>query len=308
VLCDGVAIRFHVLPPVQRPHHQQDRPEAQERVEDDQRHPHADAKAEQDALRGLAGEGVEQQRLLGADPGGADREEHRKALRHLDEDRVVQRRRHVEGAQEEEDRDEPETPVRHLPDGDMAQVVSLVREDAEAQRDVFPEPDQVLGEPEQEQQQRQEDQADCDQRPLQVREEPVEVERVEVGEHGATWQLPARERVEDEARREDRVEQCQRNERRAECRVGRALDPALGDEQPDCVAAAGGHDCVDADAGEVGAEDRAPADGLFRVRGGKDVPPGAAGAAELRQLAEEGDPQRRPADIGQVVEEDTDVV
>jgi len=136
----------------------------------------------------------------------------------------------------------------------------------------------------------------------------VEVERVQVGEHGATWQLPARERVEDEARREDRVEQRQRNERRAERRVGRALDPALGDEQPDRVAAARGYDRVDAYAREVGAEDRAPTDVLFRVRGDKDVPPGAAGAAELRQLAEEGDPERRPADVGQVVEEDADVV
>src|SRR2546421_10570921 len=117
----------------------------------------------------------------------------------------------------------------------------------------------------------------------------MEVEPVQVGEHGATWQLPARERVEDEARREDRVEQRQGNERRAERRVGRALDPPLGDEQPYRVAAAGGHDRVDADAREVGAEDRAPADVLFRVRGGEDVPPGAAGAAELRQLAEEGD-------------------
>jgi len=137
---------------VQCPHHQQDRPEAQERVEDNQRHPHADAEAEQDALGGLAGEGVEQQRLLGADPRGADREEHREALRHLDEDRVVQRRRHVEGAQEEEDRDEPEAPVRRLPEGDVAQVVRLVREDAETQRDVLPEPGELLGEPEQEQQ------------------------------------------------------------------------------------------------------------------------------------------------------------
>src|SRR5204863_61224 len=81
---------------------------------------------------------------LGADPRGADREEHREALRHLDEDRVVQRRRHVEGAQEEEDRDEPEAPVRRLPEGDVAQVVRLVREDAETQRDVLPEPGELL--------------------------------------------------------------------------------------------------------------------------------------------------------------------
>src|SRR5206468_4194615 len=74
LLCDGVAIRGDLLLPVQRPQHHQDRGEAQKRVEGNQRHPHADAEAEQHAPGRLPGEGIEQERLLGADPGGADRE------------------------------------------------------------------------------------------------------------------------------------------------------------------------------------------------------------------------------------------
>jgi len=56
----------------------------------------------------------------------------------------------MEGAQEEEDRHEPQAPVRRLPDGDMAEVMGLVGEDRETARDAPPEVDQLLGEPEQE--------------------------------------------------------------------------------------------------------------------------------------------------------------
>ena len=139
-------------------------------------------------------------------------------------------------------------------------------------------------------------------------EEPVEVERRQVGEDRAPGQLPADERVEDEAGGKDEVEQRQGDERRRERGVRRPLDPVLGDEQPDGVAAARRHDRVDADAGEVRAEDRAPPDEALRVGRGDDVPPGAADAAELEELAEQPQPERGPADVREVVEEDVNVV
>jgi len=308
VLCDSVAIRFDALPPVQRPQHRQDRPEAQKGVEDDQRHAHADAEAEQRCPRRLACERVEQECLLGADPRGADREQDGEALGHLDEDRVVQRRGHVEGAQEEEDRRQPQGPVGRLPDRDAAQVARPVREDSEPQTHALPEADQLLREPEEQQEQDQQNHADHDQSSADVSEEPVEVERAQVREHGAAGERSGGEGVDDEAESDNRVEQCQRNERRGEGRIRRALDTALDDEEPDRVAAAGGNDRVDAHAREDRAPDRAPAHDRVRVRRRDDVPPRAADAADLDELAEEGDRERRPADVGQMVEEDADVV
>src|SRR5512133_1502001 len=139
-------------------------------------------------------------------------------------------------------------------------------------------------------------------------EEPVEVERMQAGEDRASGQLLADQCVDDEARGEDEVEQRQRNECRREGGIRRPLDPVLGDEEPDGVATARWDDRVHADAGEIGAEDRAPANEPLRVRRRDDVPPSAADAAELEELAEQRQPERGPADIREVVEEDPDVV
>src|SRR4029450_7177568 len=65
----------HVLAPVHRPQRDEERREAEHEVHDDERDPHPDAEREQRGPRGLVAEQVEQERLLGADPGRADRQE-----------------------------------------------------------------------------------------------------------------------------------------------------------------------------------------------------------------------------------------
>ena len=136
----------------------------------------------------------------------------------------------------------------------------------------------------------------------------MEVERLQVRQHRAARKLSSREGVSDEAECDYRVEQRQRDERRGEGRIGRALDATLHDEQPDRVTAAGGNDCVHAHAREDGAPDRTPAYDRVRVRRSDDVAPRAADAADLDELAEERDRERRPTDIGEMVEEDADVM
>jgi len=293
---------------MERPQHRQDRSKPQKGVEDDQRHAHADAEAQQRRPGRLAGERVEQERLLRADARRADRKQHSEALGYLDEDRVVQRRGHVEGPQEEEDHRQPQAPVGRLPDRDAAEVSRLVGEDPKAEPDAVPEADQLLREPEEQQEHDQQNQADHDQGSPDVPEEPVEVERAQAREHRAAGERSAGEGVDDKAESDDRVEQRQRDQRRGEGRIRRALDPALDDEEPDRVAAAGGNDRVDAHAREHRAPDRAPADDRVRIGRGDDVPPRAADTADLDELAEKGGAEIRPADIGQMVEEDADVV
>jgi hypothetical protein len=53
---------------------------------------------------------------------------------------------------------------------------------------------------------------------------------------------------------DDEVEHRLDDQRRRERRVARVLDPVLDEVELDDVAAAGGHDRVDADPGDVGAE------------------------------------------------------
>ena len=72
--------------------------------------------------RDLPAEEVEQEGLLGADPAGLIGRSEASPARDLDEQRVVERRRQPERAQEEEDRDEPARPVERLPERDPAQV------------------------------------------------------------------------------------------------------------------------------------------------------------------------------------------
>jgi hypothetical protein len=214
----------------------------------------------------------------------------------------------VEGPQEPVDRCEPEQPVGHLPGNDAEQVRRGRGEDQEALLDSAPEVEQVLCEPEQEQEQDEQDQRDDDQRPAQVREHPVEVEAGQAREHGPSWKRARGERVGDEARRGDEVEERQRDERRRQRRVGGPTDAVLDDVEARDVAGAGRHDRVHAYACDVPREDAPPGHAFVRVGRGDDVPPGRADAAELRELTRECGGEGGPADVGQVAEEDSDVV
>ena len=89
------------------------------------------------------------------------------------------------GAQKEVDHRQPQAPVGRLPDRDAPQVGGLVGEDPEAEPDALPEADQILGEPKQQEKQQREEDAEDDQGPPDVPEEPVEVEGVQMCEHGA---------------------------------------------------------------------------------------------------------------------------
>src|SRR5207247_8919776 len=125
-------------------------------------------------------------------------------------------------------------------DDDAAKVSRLVGEDPKAEPDSVPEADQLFREPEEQQDDDQQNHADHYQGSPDVPEEPGEVERVQAREHRAAGERSAGEGVDDQAESNDRVEQRQRDQRRGEGRIRRALDPALDDEEPDGVAAAGG--------------------------------------------------------------------
>ena len=67
----------------------------------------------------------------------------------------------------------------------------------------------------------------------------------------------------------------------------------------DDVAATRGQDRVHADPGDVGGADRPPPHGPVRVGGGEDVPPRAARAHELHELAADPDEERHDLDLGE---------
>ena len=85
------------------------------------------------------------------------------------------------------------------------------------------------------------------------------------------------------------VDDREHGARADERRVGLALDRPVGHRQADDVAGAGGEDGVDADARDVGGVDRQPADARLGVGGREHVPPRAARAHRLRDVAADRD-------------------
>jgi hypothetical protein len=132
-------------------------------------------------------------------------------------------------------------------------------------------------------------------------EGPVERrERREIGDAGEEAELDG---PEEEPGRDDEVEERLDDERRAERRVGGLLDPVLRQVQLDRVAPARGDERVDPDAGEVGAEDRPVRDACSRIRSTEDVLPAAHPQEEARDLEDDGEAERGPADRGESLEE-----
>ena len=80
----------------------------------------------------------------------------------------------------------------------------------------------------------------------------------------------------------------------------------MGEIEPDPIAGAGGDDRVDADARQIGGVDRRPPDGCLGVRGGDRVPPRAARAHRLQDVADDRQRERAELDGGQLLEEDPD--
>ena len=107
---------------------------------------------------------------------------------------------------------------------------------------------------------------------------------------------------------EDEVEDPEQEDGRGDRGVAAVLDAALGQEDADDVAAAGGHDRVDADAGEHGRDDRPPADLLARIRRRDDVLPGAADRQKPQDVERDSEQERAPAEVVDPVPEDLDRV
>ena len=83
----------------------------------------------------------------------------------------------------------------------------------------------------------------------------------------------------------------------------RALEPHAHEEDLDEVAAAGGCDRVDADAGEVGAGAGAPAVAHARVGGAQDRVPGERAQQQVDRVQEQRDRERPQLDLGEMVQE-----
>ena len=100
-------------------------------------------------LRRLAAKHEEQERLLGADPGRADREQRRELCGDLDEQRVVHGRGQPERAAGRRGRPASRRrPVDRLPERDAAEVGAPVPQDREALGEPAPEVADLLREPE----------------------------------------------------------------------------------------------------------------------------------------------------------------
>jgi hypothetical protein len=82
----------------------------------------------------------------------------------------------------------------------------------------------------------------------------------------------------------------------------------MGEHDSYRVAGASGDDRVDPDAGQIGAPDGDPRHALLRIRGGEHVPPGAARARHLEQVAPDREGEREERDRPELVEERVDAV
>ena len=165
------------LAPANRPQREEKRSEAEGGVHGHQREPHADAEGDERATGHGSTEQVEEERLLRADPGGTDGEQGGESCGDLDEQGVVHRRRDPEGMQEQENGDESAGPVGYLPEGDTAQVGLPVPEYQEALSEPAPEVADLLGEPQDDDEQDHEHEADRLQERSGVATHPAEVER-----------------------------------------------------------------------------------------------------------------------------------
>ena len=116
-------------------------------------------------------------------------------------------------------------------------------------------------------------------------EQPDEVETAEIREQGDPGERAEGERVREEDERQRRVGDAHDDVGRRKRRVRAGGDGPVSEVDAEHVAAAHRDDSVDPDSGDVRAEHRRPGDPLVRVCGGDHVPPGAAGARELEQVA-----------------------
>jgi hypothetical protein len=107
---------------------------------------------------------------------------------------------------------------------------------------------------------------------------------------------------------DDEVDERLDDQGRGERRVRRALDALLQQVELDDVATTRRNDRIDPDARRVRAERIPVARRVLGIRGGDDVLPGAAAKQQLDEVARDRKAERRPPDIGEMVEEDVDRV
>ncbi len=132
---------------------------------------------------------------------------------------------------------------------------------------------------------------------------PAVLECRQGGEDVERRQQALSEREDEDAQGERHVDERQDDVRRDHRRVRAARDRAVGEHNPHGVPGPRRDDGIDADARDVCRENRRPAHGAVRIRGGEDVPPRAARAAELEELADDRGEQRQDRDVREEVPE-----
>ena len=285
---------------------EEDREEADDDVHDGDRQLHSDAEGQERRARDAdVPERVDEERLLGADPARGGGDERGEAHRRLDENGVLDALRDPECPEEEPDRREAQRPVGELPDDHRAHVAGRRVEDRETLGDLRREAGSRSGAG-----------ATCRRRPRRrrrgsrpggERRRPGRPSRsrTRAGRRGrrATAGGPGSART----RRRVRASAMSTNVRTTFddttvvyelpgiARCARTIRTASPGARRD--------DGIDADARDVCREDRRPAHGAVRIGGGEDVPPRAARAAELEQVAGDRRQQRQDRDVREEVPE-----
>ena len=144
---------------------------------------------------------------------------------------------------------------------------------------------------------------DREQREARVVGPEREVERGQVRQLRKARQHALRDREQHHERADRDVEDRLDEERGRDRRIAGVRDALLREIDLHHVAAADRHDAVDADPGDVGAEDPPPAEALVRIGGPQRVEPGPAAAADVAEVEQQRERQRPPLDGREVREE-----
>ena len=264
---------------------------------------HADREREHGAGRRGVSEHVSEEGLLGAEAARRQRQKRGRALGREGERGIDEVRGDAEGLEEEVHRQGAEDPARELERHDAAEVQPRRPQDRKAEAHPRPERDDVMLEPGEEDPGQDQDGGEDEREPLGVRGEEAPLERRQVAEGGQVRDLSVEVGGQQHHRPDDRVDQRLGQEARRDGGVRRPRHRPMRQVDLDHVPAAGRHDRVRPDAGEVGAEDAAAADATLGVGGLEDGAPRSRPQQQVSEVEGDRDQKDAPVDAGQVVPE-----
>ena len=283
--------------------HQREGEEAEQRVRDRDHDLHADREREQRRVGRLAREDDDDQRLLRADAARGEGQQRRGRADDEHEQRVPDVGVDAERAQQVEHRADAADPADRLRHRDLHGVAAGLAQDREALAHPLAEVARDADRVAQEQQAEQHEHAHDDPGQARVADRRRELERRQVRQLRDPREDTLEVGVCEQARSDDGVEQGLDEQRRNHGRDAR-LGQAQADEvELQQIAAAGGDQRVEPDAGEIGAGARAPAIARVRVGGAQDRVPGARPQEQVHGVEEERDRERARADLAEPVEE-----